>query len=381
MLRAAPETLLVSCQILTMCDLGFLPQVLVLHRSLAGHGTGPNLRVLALDRESRRELEHQALPGLSVVGVEELEANDPEVAALRSRRRWREYCWTLTPAFCASALDALQPGAKLVWLDADIAFYTHPRALVQELGEDSVLLVPHRYDRPYPSSALPQQLAEQYGYYNGGTLVLRNDAVGRAAAARWRERTIEWCHSRVEPGRYGNQRYLEELVGQPSVQVSASQAIGVAPWNTSHRSIGGTPDAPTVDGRPIVFFHFQSLRLRRRWRALPRAAHPANYLMAEPPSERVVGRTSAWFRLRPAQRRVLWEPYLTALIAAADSLGPARAAYWESVPSVATAELRQDVAVRRALALGTVANVWRSRSSSAKRRVERLMATASQRWP
>jgi hypothetical protein len=370
----------VSCEILTMCDLGFLPQALVLHRSLARHGAGPPLRVLALDRESREELEHQAGPGLSVVGVEELEANDPEVAALRSRRPWREYCWTLTPAFCASAMDVLQPGAELVWLDADMAFYTHPRALVHELGEDSVLLVPHRYDRPYPTSALPQQLAEWYGYYNGGTLVLRNDVVGRAAAARWRERTIEWCHSRVEPGRYGNQRYLEELVGQAGVRVSASQEVGVAPWNASSRSIGGTPDAPTADGRPIVFFHFQSLRLRRHRREFPRAAYPANYLTAAAPSRRVVGRTSAWFRLRPVQRQVLWEPYLTAVIRAADGLGPARAAYWGAVPGIATAELREDVAIRRALALGTVADAWRTRSSSVKRRAQRLAAAASQRW-
>jgi len=368
-----------NCGILTMCDLGFLPQVLVLHRSLARHGT--HLRVLALDRESRDELEHRAGSGLSVVDVSELEANDPEVAGLRSHRSRREYCWTLTPAFCASALEALQPGARLVWLDADIAFYTHPRALFEELGDDSVLLVPHRYDLPYPSSALPHQLAEWYGHYNGGTLVLRNDAVGRAAAARWRERTIEWCHSRVEPGRYGNQRYLEELTGLAGVRVAASQQIGLAPWNASHREISGTPDSPTADRRPIVFFHFQSLRLRRRWRGLPPVAHPANYLVPDARSPRVVGRTSAWFRLRPAQRRVLWEPYLSALIDAADGLGPAGAAYWGNVPRVSTAELREDAAIRRALALGTVADAWRRRSSSAKRRAGRLAAMTKRRHP
>ena len=252
-----------------MCDLGFLPQVLVLHGSLERHGGDCHLRVLTVDRESRDELEQRAGPGLSVVGVEELEASDPEVAQLRSHRPRREYCWTLTPAFCAGAVNVLQPGATLMWVDADIAFYTHPRALTKELAEDSVLLVPHRYDRPYPTSALPHQLAEAYGYYNGGTLVLRSDEVGRAAAARWRQRTIEWCDSRVEPGRYGNQRYLEEMVGQPGVRVAASEEIGVAPWNVSSRSIGGTPDAPTADGRQLVFFHFQSLRLRRRWPGLP----------------------------------------------------------------------------------------------------------------
>lgn len=363
-----------------MCDLGFLPQVLVLHRSLERHGADSHLRVLTLDPESRAELEDRADSRLSVIDVEELEASDPEVAALRSSRPRREYCWTLTPAFCASAVSALAPGAELIWLDADIAFYTDPGALVEELGEDSVLLVPHRYDRPYPTSALPHQLDESYGYYNGGTLVLRNDDVGRAAAARWRERTIEWCDSRVEPGRYGNQRYLEQLVGQPGVRVADSQEIGLAPWNASSRSIAGTPDAPTADGRPVVFFHFQSLRLRRR-RVLPPAAYPHNYVTPNGNSTRMVGRTSAWFRLRPAQRRLLWEPYLAALIEEAEGLGPARARYWETVPHVPAAELREDLAIRRALALGTVADAWRRRSSSAKRRARRLAAMAKRRVP
>ena len=95
----------------------------------------------------------------------------------------------------------------------------------------------------------------------------------------------------------------------------------------------------------------------------------------------MVGRTSAWFRHRPVQRRVLWEPYLAALIDAADGLGPARAAYWNQVPRVGAAEMREDVAIRRALALGRVADAWRSRSSSAKGRAGRLAATVRRHLP
>ena len=362
-----------------MCDLGFLPQALVLHRTLARHGADVHLRVLALDGDTQRVLESHAGVGLSVVGVAELEANDPDAAALRRRRSPREYCWTLTPAFLASAMDSLPPGATLMWLDADIAFYVHPRAVIEELGEDSVLLVPHRYNRPYPTSALPHQLAEWYGHYNGGTLVVRNDGVGRAAVARWRERTLEWCHARVEPGRYGNQRYLEELAGLAGVRVAASQEIGLAPWNASNRSIGGTPEAPTADGRPIVFFHFQSLRLHRPWRALPRGAYPPNYLVPDGLPPRAIGRTNAWYRLPPAHRRLLWVPYLDALIEAADGLGAARAAYWGTVRAVARAELRRDVRIRRELMLGRLGDAWRRRSPPAKHRAGRLAAGSKRR--
>jgi hypothetical protein len=35
---------------------------------------------------------------------------------------------------------------------------------------------------------------------------------------------------------------------------------GVAPWNVNQYQVGHNGMGPTVDGRPIVFFHYHSLR-------------------------------------------------------------------------------------------------------------------------
>jgi hypothetical protein len=190
--------------------------------------------------------------------------------------------------------------------------------------------------------------------------------------ARWRDRTLEWCHARVEPGRYGNQHYLEELAGLAGVRTAASPEIGLAPWNASDRSIRGTPDAPTIDGRPIVFFHFQSLRLHRPWPVLPRVGYPTNYLAPNGARRGVIARTNAWYRLPADQRRLLWEPYLRRLIETADGLGPARAAYWSAVPPVTPAELRRDVRIRRELVLGRIGDAWRRRARPAKHRLRSM---------
>jgi len=340
-----------TCELLTICDFAFLPQALLLHRSLEAHAPGTPLRVLATDERARAWLAAEAPPGLTVVDVRELEALDPELAAVRPLRNRSEYCWTLTPAFCLQALEAAPPDSTVIWVDADIRFHADPGLLASALGDGSLLLVPHRFWRPYPMSPPPEYMARRYGSFNGGTVAARNDAVGRDAIRRWRERTVEWCYDRVEPGRFGNQLYLEELVHVPGVRTASSAAIGLAPWNAGRHRIAGTAAAPTVDGERIIFYHYQSLRLRRRRGPLPRAAYPANYLLM--PSSTIAARTRAWLRLTDDQRELLWQPYLDDVVREAARIPGYR------IPAVTTKELREDLAIRSQLMLGTLRSAAR----------------------
>src|SRR4051794_5677369 len=90
-------------ELLTMCDLRFLPQALVLQRSLERYAPDVRLRVLCLDRTSERLL--GGLSGTETVSLPELELKDPELARRKGERSWLEYCWTATPAFCRFALE------------------------------------------------------------------------------------------------------------------------------------------------------------------------------------------------------------------------------------------------------------------------------------
>jgi hypothetical protein len=346
-------------ELLTLTDLGFLPQTLVLRRSL--HEVAPDLtlRVLAVDPIAAEVLRARGDGRVTVVDARELEAGDPELAAARAARSLREWCWTLTPAFCHAALEAASPGATLAWVDADIAFYRHPAELDAALGTASALLVPHRYDRPFPTSAPPEWLAANYGTFNGGTVVLRNDATGRRVAREWRERTIEWCHDRVEPGRYGNQRHLEPLSALDGVRTAESIGIGLAPWNVGRYTLSGTVGQPVADGTPAVFFHFQSLRPLARAR-IPRVALPANYLVTSRRSDTpVVSRVSPWFRVTAEQQRLIWRPYLERLIDEARGLGPAADRWRREMPRVRLPQLRHDWRIRASLAAGRVARTGR----------------------
>src|SRR5207302_1556313 len=98
--------------------------------------------------------------------------------------------------------------------------------LFDELADDSVLLVPHRYIDAW------QRHTEETGAYNGGFVGFRNDARGVDALRWWRDRCIEWCYDRVEPGRFTDQRYLHDWPRtRPGTHVLAHPGGGLAPWN------------------------------------------------------------------------------------------------------------------------------------------------------
>jgi hypothetical protein len=341
-------------RLLTLCDLAFLPQALVLHRSLRAVAPEACLRVLAVDDDVARFWRDRADPTVSVTTAGELEALDPELPAARPGRSRREWCWTLAPALCRAELASVPEDAAIAFVDADIAFFLHPGALVEAMGSESALLIPHRYDQPFSNSETPQWLEARYGSVNGGTVVLRNDPIGRRVASEWRARTLGWCHDRVEPGRYGNQRYLEPLAALEGVRVAPSIGIGLAPWNVGHHRLSGTVDAPRADGVPAVFFHFQSLRLRRARAFHRRPLLPGNYLSWRGRPPHLVGRLSPRFRVTASQRRLLWMPYVRSMRAEIEGLGELGDRWWADVPEAGGEELADDWRIRRDLAAGWI---------------------------
>src|SRR5437588_7029716 len=155
-----------------------------------------------MDETTERVLRKLALPNIEIVGLAELEHDDPELAAIRSTRSQAEYCQTAKPAALLHSLVHRREIEILTLVDADLYFYADPTLLLHELQSGCILLVPHR--RP-PSRA---QKALEGGEYNSGFVVFRNDARALDAVRWWRERCLEWCYNRVEPGRFTDQRYL-----------------------------------------------------------------------------------------------------------------------------------------------------------------------------
>jgi len=264
---------------------------MALHASLVRVSGDFTLWVLAMDTEAATVLESLALPGLNVVRLHELEEYDPQLKAVEPTRTRIEYYFTCSP--CLPRFLISRHGLDTItYLDSDLAFFSSPEPLFEELGDGSVAIVAHRF------APAAERSHARYGRYNVGWLTFRSDANGLACLDWWRERCLEWCHDRVDGDRYADQKYLEQFEHRfAGVRPLSHPGANLAPWNIARYSIQHSQDGVQVDGMPLVFFHFQGLR------RVSRATWDSNL-------------TGYGARLSPVLRADVFRPYIADLCAA-----------------------------------------------------------------
>lgn len=283
----------------TYFDSGFLPQGLAMWTSLRAHDAGAVLWVLALDEVAAAELRRRTDPGLRVVALAEFESAEPELAAAKASRTKVEYYFTLTPCWPHWLLRTQPEIPAITYLDADLLFWSDPQPFFAEVAAAgaSVGITAHRY---------PPGLAslEKWGRYNVAIQYFHRDERGLAVLADWRARCLEWCHDRLEPDRFADQKYLDAWPARfgAAVHVVTHPGVNAAPWNWSGGRWALGSAGPTVDDRPLVFFHYA------KFRPLGGGLWDSGQLE---------------FAVMPRRlRAALYEPYWQALVAARRSLGP-----------------------------------------------------------
>ena len=157
------------------------------------------------------------------------------------------------------------------------------------------------------------------GVYNAGSIAFRNDEPAAEALAWWSARCLEWCFDRVEPGRFADQKYLDELHARfAGIRVAERPEAGLAPWNVEAAELTRSGRDVLVDGRPLIFFHHHGLQLFRGVRLLRRLGFMTESYRLTTGPEDLVWRT--WFSLTPEQLELIWEPYLRRVSSAAAQL-------------------------------------------------------------
>lgn len=305
----------------TLFDSHYLVKAVALYRSLERHCPDFHLTAFCFDDRALHLLERMGLQRLTTVSLAELEERDPELAATKSERSPGEYCWTATPAL-PRTMFALRPDlAEVTYIDADLWFFSDPEPLFDELGHGAVLITPHNYSREYAHHEISGTFCVQF-------VTFRNDPRGNEALDWWHDRCIEWCYARLEDGKFGDQKYLDDWPRRfDGVHVLQHRGGGLAPWNLTRFSLGSGERGLTVDGDPLIFFHFHNLSLLERgyyWR-------PPGYTIPR------------------AARRLLYQPYLAALDEALEEVrrvDPGFRGGIEARPSVG-----ERLSARRSLAL------------------------------
>jgi lipopolysaccharide biosynthesis glycosyltransferase len=132
-------------------------------------------------------------------------------------------------------------------------FFSSPEPVFEELGENSILIIPHRFSDNNKHN-------KRFGIYNVGFLSFRNDEWGRKCLEWWRNKCIEWCYDREEANRFADQKYLDYWPSLfEKVCELTHKGTNLAPWNIDNFKYKKNGESILVDDDKLIIYHFNSL--------------------------------------------------------------------------------------------------------------------------
>lgn len=239
----------------TYFDGDYAPRGLAMIDSVRRFTPDARFTVLCLDDRARRIVADRR-PDVRIVALEELEAFDPQLAAVKQSRSRFEYYFTCTPCLPRFALHLDPDADSITYLDADLFFYRSPEEVFAMIGAASIAVAPHRFT---PALA-PGRIA--YGRYNVGWVTWRNDAVGRRCLEEYRADCLEWCFDRLEGDRFADQKYLDAWPKRygGAVRELTSKGVNLALWNVDDCTLSRRDDVIYADDDPLIFVHFHGVK-------------------------------------------------------------------------------------------------------------------------
>jgi hypothetical protein len=235
----------------TLFNVNYMAKGLAMYNSLVERCSDFHLYIFAFDDAAYRVLTEKQLAHATIIPLADFE-ND-ELLSVKPTRSVAEYCWTSTPLTIKYCLDNYQLD-HCTYLDADLYFYNDPRILVDEMGDNSVLITPHNYHPKYDVSATA-------GIYCVQFLTIKNTTEGLKVLNWWAQACINWCYACYEDGKMGDQKYLDSWPYMfNGVHICRNVGAGLAPWNLLNYQYSGADDTIKVDSQPLIFYHFHDLK-------------------------------------------------------------------------------------------------------------------------
>ncbi len=208
----------------TLFNSAYLSRGIVLYESLLEHCPDFQLYVVAFDDKTYEYLKSCNYQKLTPISLKEFE--DPKLLNVKPTRSPAEYCWTSTPSTILYCIKKFQLD-NCTYIDADMRFYSNPQVLIDEMGNNSVLITEHRYSKNH-------EQAVKSGKYCVQFIPVKNTEEGLKVINWWRDACIDWCYARHEDGKFGDQKYLDEWTTKfKGVYEMQHLGGGIAPWNIS----------------------------------------------------------------------------------------------------------------------------------------------------
>lgn len=235
----------------TFFDSNYICKGIALYLSIQKYTEDYTFYILALDRKCQEILITCNLRNVVVECLDDIITEELQEA--KSNRSRAEFCWTCGAYYTDYFLKKYKL-KDITYLDSDLMFFNAPQIILEELKTKnaSIGLSPH-----YIKNHTFGKYCAQYVYF-------KNDNNGSKALHWWRDECVKWCYSKLEDGKYGDQKYLDYMpqLFEGVVDIE-NRGTGIANWNMEQYQYDFTKRKLKHQGKewPIVYFHYNGLNV------------------------------------------------------------------------------------------------------------------------
>lgn len=234
----------------TLFDSNYASKGIALYLSLEQQTSDFVLYVMGMDRKCQEILNAIGFKHMIVECIDDVDS--PKLAEAKSNRSRAEFCWTCGSFFTDYFLHKYNL-PDITYLDSDLMFFSSPQVVFDEFERKNASVGLASHFMKYP---LFGKYCVQYVYF-------KNDKDGSDCLLWWRDECLKWCYSRVEDGKYGDQKYLDYFADKFNhVCEIENRGVGVAYWNMNDNSYKDGYTYYKGQKWPTVFFHYSGINVQ-----------------------------------------------------------------------------------------------------------------------
>lgn len=207
----------------TILSKDYLLKGYALYESLLNQTEAFHLWICCMDHESLEELKKLDLSNVSLIPVWEVEQN--LLNQINHNRTMKECCATMKAPLCKHILDNYRELDHIVYCDADMYFFSDPKAIFEQWANYSVFLCTTRTTELHTNN---------HGLYQSGLIGFKQESNSKHILSWWRDHCVDWCYNTLldEEDRWLDQKYLNDIPNQfENIKIMDHIGINVAPWN------------------------------------------------------------------------------------------------------------------------------------------------------
>ena len=233
----------------------YIQKGLLLYNSLNKHDKNFRFFFVCLNDEVKSLLKAMKLEKAIILSIDQIENDDPQLAAVKATRSEKEYAWTSKASIFLYLFKNYPEIDHILWMDVDIVFYSSPEPIFREMNLCSVLLTRERFKGDNA------KLNDIYGIYNTGLMGFQRDKNAISFIKWYRKKCIEWCYDKIMPGKWSDQMYLNKINKTfKGVRISKDISINVTAWNIQGCTVEKLKDDIYIDGKKLIFYHYSGFK-------------------------------------------------------------------------------------------------------------------------